>query len=443
LQVPIWWNLIESREDSFSFTEVEKILELANKYNLKIELLWFSTYMCGDSFSYLVPTYILAKPDKRLYRNDEGSFWDYYGYQYSLILDDNWILERESNVVKKLMDDIGEWDLAHGKQHPVISVQVHNEPDCFARWRFDQKKIAYKDGRPFTKSDAWKMTLNALNAIGNAIKSSNYVVVTRVNLVTTNGLNNFPEVPTANPIDVFNLEGIDFISYDPYVNSINTIKTNTLAFRSLINNYPLIAENKGTYENTASLILSAVALGSGYNIYDLSTSKFFIDHTTDPANIDHGIYTYDLKEKSYTESVHMILKGLVAAYPDVAKTKSEDFAAFNVKTQTPAIQCVENINTSKIAIKFSTVNGALAFCIAMDNYALIYATNNSEFDLSNANFSNAVKGHYFSDGTFIVDGNVDLSNGHIFDAEPGVLYRIDFTTTNTLSSNTEDAIGSI
>ena len=40
-----------------------------------MELLWFSTNMVGDSFSYLIPQYVLQEYNKRLSRNDEGKFF--------------------------------------------------------------------------------------------------------------------------------------------------------------------------------------------------------------------------------------------------------------------------------------------------------------------------------------------------------------------------------
>ena len=67
-----------------------------------MELLWFSTNMVGDSFSYLIPQYVLQEYNKRLSRNDEGNFWNYYGYQYTMILDDEWILERETKAITAL-----------------------------------------------------------------------------------------------------------------------------------------------------------------------------------------------------------------------------------------------------------------------------------------------------------------------------------------------------
>jgi hypothetical protein len=443
VQIPFWWKLIEPKENQFSFEVVDIILMLANKYDLKLEVLWFSTNMVGDSFSYLVPTYILANSEKHLERNDKGSFWNYYGYQYSLILDDKWILENETKALRALMTHIAKWDRLNNSKHPVISVQIHNESDAFSRWRYDQKNIHYADGREFSDEDAWEMTLNALNAVGKAVQKSPYKVATRTNIITNEGLKDFPEVSNANPKDVFDLEGIDFVSYDPYTSSVLDIKENTIAFKSLEGNYPLIAENKGVYENSASLILTAAALGSGYNIYDLATSKFFIDHTTPNFvdQIDHGVYTWDLEPKSHTSEVKSILKGLTAASQVVALVSSSDFAAFNVNQDFPLEETEQTISTKSVEFNFYTNEGAIGFAITMDDFLLVYVTKRSTIELAKGNFSEAEFGYFERRGDFVSEGEVELIEGVKLEAEGERLYRIKYTSDSEIESTTLDFIG--
>ena len=83
VQVSVWWNLIEPQKDKFSFDVVDKILDYAVRYDLKIELLWFSTNFIGDSWTYFVPLYVMKEPGKILRMDNEGSFFGYYGYRHS------------------------------------------------------------------------------------------------------------------------------------------------------------------------------------------------------------------------------------------------------------------------------------------------------------------------------------------------------------------------
>lgn len=445
VQIPIWWNLIEPKEDKYEFSLVDDILAFALKYKLKIEVLWFSTNMCGDSFSYLVPQYILNEPGKKLKRDNNAQFWGYYGYIYSLKLDDSWILEREQKAVTKLFNHIREWDMDNGETHPVIVAQIHNEPDCLIRWRIDQYNIRFSEEEPLSKREAWDMSLNAVDAVGQAIKLSNYKVVTRVNVVKGTGIAGYYEFPDAKPKDIFDLQGIDFVCVDPYKSTIEEIKSELMAYKSIIGNYPLIAENKGTYQNTASLILASAALGGGYNIYDLATSKYFIDNTSIDykTEIDHGVYTWDLQDKSHTNSIREILKGLVAAYPVVASSSSYDFAAFNVKQQYPLSECSQKICTTKNIIDFNTQNGAIGFCITADDRLFAYFTQKAVIKLSNGNYTGICKGFFDKQGSFIDEGTVNLLPDNILNAEKGVLYKINFSNDKSLVSTTIENIGSM
>lgn len=440
VQIPISWNMVEPKENQYDYSIVNSILQFTNKYNLKMELLWFSTNMVGDSFSYLIPLYVLQEYNKRLSRNDEGNFWNYYGYQYTMILDDEWVLERETKAITALFNHIRYWDSQNGDKHPVISAQIHNEPDALMRWRIDQKDLKYRDGTPLSKDKAWSMITNALNTVGKAVKNSSYKVVTRVNLINGDGINPFPEANNARPKDVFDLQGIDFIGVDAYKDNIKQLKNEVMAYASITGNYALVAENKGSYANSPSLILTAFALGGGYDIYDLATSNFFINNTTEPDQIDHGIYTWDLQEKEFTSPTRNLIKGLTAAYIDIAKVKPENFAAFNINDNQPKDKLEQLICTTRAQITFLTNNSSLGFALDMYDYLLIYTINDSQFKFENGLFGEVISGRYDANGIFVKEGNATLENQTLH-AKGGMLYKVTYSSQQPLSSNTIENIG--
>lgn len=422
VQVPMPWAFVEPQKDSYSFDDVDRVLGFANKYNLKIELLWFSTNMIGDSYSWLVPTYILAEPSIRLKRDDNASYHYLYGYTYSIRMNDPWLLERETKAVKILFNHIRAWDEANGNRHPVITCQVHNEPDGLVRWRLDQQNISHKDGSPLTKEEAWTMTLDALNIVGKAVRSSSYKVATRTNVISGNGVNDYPQTPGISPKDVYELDGIDFLSFDPYMETVNQIAYETSQYASLKGNYPLVAENRGDYSNTASLMLVASALGGGYDIYDLATSRFITANSAPPFNTE-GIYESDLTPKRHTAAVSNLLGGLVRLGEDVAVTACEDFAVFNVRTDTPEQVLTQTICTSGAKLTFSTSTGALCFVLDRGDVLKVFSTDAAEIKIEN--------------------GTVSGFSGNSIALEGGRIYEIPFSPYSRLESTVKHNIGTL
>lgn len=420
VQVSYPWAFLEPKKDKYNYTEIDKIMELANKYDLKVELLWFSTNMIGDSYTWLVPTYILAEPAIRLKREGEASHHYLYGYTYSIIMDDAWVLGREVKAVRKLFSHIREWDAKNGEKHPIITCQVHNEPDALVRWRLDEKNISHKDGTKLTKQEAWEMTLKPMDVVGQAIQTSDYIVATRTNVITGNGVKDFPQTPGISPKDVYALEGIDFLSFDPYREKVDEIAYEVNDYASLPGNYPLIAENRGNYANTASLMLVASALGGGYDIYDLATSKT-IEKVAQQPFTSEGIYNPDLTPKNHVPKVKMILKGLTGAAEDVALTATPDFAVFNVKTDYPQQSLTQTIRTTGAELTFKTTDGALAFVLDRKDELVVYATAAAVLEVSNG----------------VVEG------GNVINLEAGNLYRLGFQSSGKITSTTKQNIGTI
>lgn len=418
VQVSYPWKFLEPREDEYCFDEIDRILTFANEYGLKIELLWFSTNMIGDSYTYLVPTYILAKPELRLAREGDGAFHPLYGYTYSIVMDDEWLLSREVKAVTRLFNHIRTWDKAHGDSHPVITCQVHNEPDALIRWRLAEKKICDKSGSLMETSRAWQMTLKALDTVGKAIKNSSYRVATRTNIISGNGVSAFPQTPNASPKDVYALEGIDFVSFDPYMTTVNQIASEVSAYASMKGNYPLIAENRGDFSNTASLMLAASALGGGYDIYDLATSPYITSHSAPPFNTE-GIYNSDLTPKPQVAEVKKLLAGLIQANEDVALTALENFAVFNITTDSPELNRSQQIRTTGAILDFNTKEGALAFVLDRGDRLIACSTAAATLTISGGSSS----------------GPINL--------RPGECFTIPFVSDGPIQSTTKKNIGTL
>lgn len=455
VEVPVEWKDVEVGDNVFDFSYMETLLTFVNKYDLKLELLWFGTNMCGDTHSYSVPEYILCdgKTYPKLDALRTGEFWGYYGIQWFMDFSNDNLINREAAAITRTMNYIYQFDKKNGNTHPVVSFQVLNEADCFARFRLTPKQVV----SPTTKEvmgeeEAWDMTLKALNAYGLAVKNSKYIVYTRINLAASTGSgygissnNSFSKESIKLPPDwarkVFELPGIDAVGDDPYSKKVKEIKGISYMYgENLAGNYPHIAENAGDYSNISSLIIAAFSQGAGYNLYDLATPPFFIAHASS-STVDQGICTYKdgvLTNRAHFADAKALIDGINKCGDTIITFNKDDMLGFNVNSSSPVQSISQSLQTSKVRINFSTTTGAYGFAVNDNNHVDIYCVGNAVVQLSNINISDVQVGFY-KDSAFIGESLGALST---INAESGCLYRVTFSdVTEPLISNAWNNIG--
>lgn len=413
VQVPIQWSDIEGDENDYFFNKIDAFMSYSNKYNLKMELLWFGSNMCGDSHSFHIPDYVY-KDQSRFPRVGDNHFWDMYGNIFYLKMDDADLIAREGKAIKTMMDHVWEWDRTHGAKNPVISVQIENEPDTYPRWR----------------NGNWNELYTQLNEIGKAAKSAKYKVATRVNLCSIIDTEDWVK-------KIYALDGIDIAAVDPYVFSTKEIKATINNFSAnLPGNFPLIAENKGTIPNSDSLILSAVASGGGYNIYELATMKYDGRYTE-----DFGILNKNLTDRSYTPATRTLLNGLKAAWSEVVLTSKENFAAFNINSSCKKNSLTQTVIAGNVKMTYNTSEGGLAFATVRNGYITAYSTKNGTISFENASLGTAEIGSYNASGAFSKSASASIS-GNTLNLQAGKVYRIKLNGTNSsMASTTQSNIG--
>lgn len=459
VQIPLEWNKIELEKDQFDYTYIRKILLFALEYNLKVEFLWYGTNMCGDTHSYTVPDYILR--DGKTYPKFDalrtGEFWNYYGIMWFLDFDNPNLVERETNALAKAMDYIYQFDSTHGGKKPVIGIQVLNEPDIFFRFRIVQQSVlSRKTGIRMTAEEGLEKVCNSLNALGMTVKNSKYKVYTRVNLATAtrgdswgegNGIYNNQDIKNAPDFAVkFQaLEGIDIVGDDCYTSQVKEVKGIVTMFKDRIsNNFGHIAENDGSYANTASLILTSIANHGGYSIYDLITSPFFVGGDTSK-NVDQGIILF--KDNKYNEFIYKahygqtqsIIKGLKLAGGSVYGVSPADFMAFNIHNDNPVNNVTQTISSTNVRIVFKNSNGAIGFAIDHGSYMDVYFTGDSNITISNGTVSKVLAGSYDASGKFVQSSSLSAST--TLNLKGGTLYRIEYRSSGKIASNTWGSIG--
>ena len=458
VQIPVEWKDIEVKEDEWDFSYLHAVLTFANKYNLKMELLWFGTNMVGDSHSYTIPDYIL-KDGKTYPKYDAkrtGEFWNYYGIMWYMDFDNPNLMAKEANAAKKMMEYVYEWDSTHGGKKPVIGVQILNEADAFARWRINTYDVINPaTGVRFTEEEAFAKIRNSLDYIGKAVKSTKYKVYTRTNFADStqgqiysggnfNKINVRPLMNWAKAI--LDLEGIDIVGDDAYKSNIKDIKGIAYMYsKNAPGNFGHIAENDGNYSNTPSLILVTTSLGVGYSIYDLATSPFFVTNSQ-MLTINQGIIVPNADRKTFTYKSHyektkQVLAGLKAVNHEAVLASSEDFAVFNVQANNPSASVTQTITTSKVIMEFNTSKSAVGFGIYRDGYVTLFVTDDSTVKLSGNTFSDVEIGYYNTQGNWVKETAGTLGANNLVNLTANKVYRVKVEGSNTYTSNTWDYIG--
>lgn len=288
IQVPIAWSDIETSYGVYSSELLEKVMGFCNEYGMRLEILWFGSYMCTytvaddgdetDGRTGYVPNYILENPE--VYR-PLGVFADgsdfgangWLGWQYLLMPNVAELVQRERLAMEYMMDAVYAYDSVHGGRHTVIGVQIENEADGLDFWRFQEVDLqksydAVKDILPegigpdnFIEYCEGEMAEH-LSAVGMAVKESDYGCYTRTNLTTNAGWEERCEQFAA-------AEGIDFVGVDPYNDNPADIGSYIRRLNEIEGNFPHIAENGGEFYNNDLLQLSAFAERGGYSVFEV------------------------------------------------------------------------------------------------------------------------------------------------------------------------------
>ena len=60
VQVPVGWSDVETEYDVYSDEVIRTFIDYCEKYGMKLEILWFGSYMCGYSVEGHLPAYVVA-----------------------------------------------------------------------------------------------------------------------------------------------------------------------------------------------------------------------------------------------------------------------------------------------------------------------------------------------------------------------------------------------
>ena len=320
LAVPLLWNWVEETRGQYDWNVLDTFLTWANRYGVRVEILWFGSNVCGKSLppegtpQWALDNFTKIKgPDGTLYLADDFCYASYRPTRfYKLDVCDANLLVAEACALRATFDHIGAWQADTGGPAVVIGAQILNEPTCVKLFdstgiNFPTLDRSYSDcanqryaAGGYTASATFNrdMFWNYLNTLCTAVKQSAHPVWTRVNLNKNYEDADFVQslIEKNEAMRVQNATNLDFIGDDPYADDPEAMFCFGKGMFATGKNLPMIMENDAAYPDTVRLIFNAMAGGSAYNAWELISSG-------DPA-WQTGFYTVDHSEKRLIPKAH-------------------------------------------------------------------------------------------------------------------------------------------
>lgn len=412
VQVPISWRDIESEKNQYKSEVVNQMIEYCDRYDLKLEILWFGSYMCGYSVRGYIPDYVVDNENDYPVLNPQASFEGWLGKQYFLAPNTPLLVERESKALAYMMDAIWEYDRSHGNKRTVIGIQVENEADMLA--------TRHNSAHGYQPGDVWGNLMSMIDTLGKVVKNSKYRCYTRTNFTITY------DDYIARCAQLINLGGIDFVGLDPYVNDVNALNNMLDQLGNINGNFAHFAENGGEFANNDILTLNALVKGMGYDIFEAVTTAhpFLQDWTL------RGVFNPDFSHKPYTQRILDAYKIYQNAWYDFAIARLGNMVGFNIKENELRQTASEEVITQNIRIRWQTSQSGIAYAIENNGYLIISSTkaDNMQFEAFNGVVlgEKAEVGYYGVNGTWVVESEQNI-NSNSLTLEPTKTYRIKAT----------------
>lgn len=445
IELPIIWSDIEISQDQYRFDTIKTYLDLAKKYDLKVNLLWYGSLIDGETRTALIPQYI--REDEKTYPiiqdlYDFGIFGRVKIYDWT---NDN-LLYREGLALYNVMNYVYEWNKNNDNYDPVVMVQIGQGADRFPRWRVNQYEVKDEDGLLLANEEAWNIVNTYLTEVAKGVKYAKYRALTRVEFTEQNAVVNYVRT-------IYQLDNIDIVA-PTYLHSIANVKSGIRNFSDEFNDIPIInPENWANDHNHRSLLATFALGGVGYVAYPLSWAVYYPEPVNGALYNRININGNNLEEQftqkgTRANDTKAITQGLTKAYIDVAKTKRGNFAVIGMDNRINVGDPQKIYTQSGVMFSYQSSEQSLGFVLVNDGYVYVYSTANGVITFSNVTFITATKGYYDKQGNWINEGSVSFIENNLgLEIEKETLYRIKIYAVNPLPTtiptdyvNTVDSI---
>lgn len=383
LSVPVYWSEVEPEKNHFDWRMLDKYLNWCKKYNLKMELLWFS-WSSGGRIQYLwnyngrqqlrTPDYVCSLDGKSEF-NMLRTNWE-----YSLDWRDTPLRDRETFVLGRIMEHVALWDTNNNRPHTLIGVQLGNEACTHgANTATDEEIISW------------------YHHVGAAVKQSKYVVWTRLNCISwmTSGRTRANE-------KLRNEGGtnIDFVGIDIYGTNASKVKGDMDGqLGTQGKNYRMIMEIDAKDANSPIYQLAALAGDKAFDYYNMG----HVD-----GNGLYGNNGHTLAERGHIRLVRQRNKIINADVQDIAlKSHGKGLYVYNHAGNSTAAE------TGILGISF-TPDNAQSQAISIErssNEIVLMTTAGGRFTYpTSLNIQKTERGYFDNGNRWIKEGDITFSS---------------------------------
>lgn len=423
VKLAYYWGQIETAKDRFNWHMIDRSIDFCIRADLPMILNWWGSEFCEVSWIYdgLLPEYVTT--DYEYVRDPQGNRIE-VNYNYHLDtrpypkLDkcDDRLLERESYVLKTIMNHIH--DYIESKNYPniVIGVQVQNEPTVvrmFGEMPVERsyspcavekwEKGGWTDAGAFRRS----VMFNYLNGLAKAVKTSRCPVWTCANFV---GGANGPISPDGSSGAICISENeiargrgesyLDFIGVDIYQDDPEFFY-NLLTDRYFIQgkNFVHTPETGITYRSLPQIHFNVLAANGSLGVWEIVQSGDW--HWANTWNLyrtteDHR---FEVRDERWLRRVRDFNRFLLKNRQAFAEYKAggDRLQFFNRKME-PQFKQWQKIGVH--GIDFKTVCGAGGIVSVNEGGLVLMATDYATFGMKVPGDMSLERGFYGADGVW-------------------------------------------
>lgn len=378
----LYWQHLEPIEGKYDWMELDRVIDLANKYDVRLDIVWAGTNFCDHLDPRFAPDWVLNNHDQYHLKDPNGNciLVDGGDMGNCCVINpaNSTILQKEKKIISDMLQHLKRYD----KNHRVIAIQIENEINIHKFMGGKSKVLAY------------------INALGQVVKQSDYEIVTRANIYAFQM-----------DSDLNALEYIDGHGPDPYKESVSLIRN---IINSNVNTkLRYIAEN-AAWRNSTSLIVVALANGGFYNIYRLDYDSVW----NKP-----GVYGKNFKPWKVTIEIKNLNAALNKIGSLIAESPKEKMLEFNTETDYPSKSYQVTKPLSGRNIGFKGRNGSEPVGLVLEKNGQYYCMADNiayfTFDVQPA----ACETGYF-DGTERWVKDVDRNWKQVSDTEYQIEYNV-------------------